>query len=182
MRIGMLLAAVSCLGLGVLPAVVIDWMDAVAQQLVGAKIGSPVAGLGWLWLTPVAPERASYSGGIVFLGLLIAIPAVYLLLHIRPGAISRVPIWDCGFEKLTPRMQYTGTAFAMPLRRIFGPVRDQGRVLPVEYQARRRTAPDRLRAARPRSRLGLVLRARRRLASSVSPARSAGCSRADQST
>jgi hypothetical protein len=80
----------------------------------------PVAGLGWLWLTPVAPERASYSGGIVFLGLLLGIPAVYLLLHIRPGAIKRGPIWDCGFEKLTPRMQYTATAFAMPIRRIFG--------------------------------------------------------------
>ena len=95
-------------------------MDAVPQQLVGAGVGSPVAGLGWLWLTPVAPERASYSGAIVFLGLLLVIPAVYLLLHIRPGAIHRVPIWDCGFEKLTPRMQYTATSFAMPIRRIFG--------------------------------------------------------------
>jgi formate hydrogenlyase subunit 3/multisubunit Na+/H+ antiporter MnhD subunit len=120
MRAGMLLAAVSCLALGVFPPLVIDWMDAVMQQLVGMKIGSPVAGLGWLWLTPVAAQRASYSGGIVFLGLVACIPAVYLLLHIRPGAIRRVPIWDCGFEKLTPRMQYTGTAFAMPLRRIFG--------------------------------------------------------------
>jgi NADH:ubiquinone oxidoreductase subunit 5 (subunit L)/multisubunit Na+/H+ antiporter MnhA subunit len=120
MRAGMLLAALACLALGVVPPLVIEWMDAVAQQLVGARIGSPVAGLGWLWLTPVAPERASYSGGIVFLGLLLSIPAVYLLLHIKAGAVRRVPIWDCGFEKLTPRMQYTGDAFAMPLRRIFG--------------------------------------------------------------
>jgi formate hydrogenlyase subunit 3/multisubunit Na+/H+ antiporter MnhD subunit len=120
MRAGMLLAAVSCLALGVFPPLAIDWMDAVTQQLVGMKIGSPVSGLGWLWLTPVAAERASYSGGIVFLGLLLCIPAVYVALHIKPGAIHRVPIWDCGFEKLTPRMQYTGTAFGMPLRRIFG--------------------------------------------------------------
>jgi formate hydrogenlyase subunit 3/multisubunit Na+/H+ antiporter MnhD subunit len=120
MRAGMLLAAGGCLALGVFPPLVIDWMDAVTQQLVGMKIGSPVSGLGWLWLTPVSAQRASYSGGIVFLGLLAFIPAFYLLLHIRPGAIRRVPIWDCGFEKLTPRMQYTGTAFAMPLRRIFG--------------------------------------------------------------
>jgi len=120
MRAGMLLAAISCLALGIFPPPVIDWMDAVTQQLVGTKIGLPLGAFGWLWLTPVAAQRASYSGGIVFLGLLVCIPAVYLLLHIRPGAISRVPIWDCGFEKLTPRMQYTGTAFAMPLRRIFG--------------------------------------------------------------
>ena len=120
MRTGMLLAAASCLALGVLPPLFIGWMGSVPQLLVGAKIGAPAGALGWLWLTPVAPERASYSGGIVFLGLLACIPAVYLLLHIRPGAIRRVPIWDCGFEKLTPRMQYTATAFAMPIRRIFG--------------------------------------------------------------
>ena len=77
MRAGMLLAAVSCLALGVFPPLVIDWMDAVTQQLVGMKIGSPIGGFGWLWLTPVAAERASYSGGIVFLGLLLCIPAVY---------------------------------------------------------------------------------------------------------
>jgi NADH:ubiquinone oxidoreductase subunit 5 (subunit L)/multisubunit Na+/H+ antiporter MnhA subunit len=153
MRAGMLLAAVSCLALGVLPPLVIDWLDAVPQQLVGMKIGSPVGGLGWLWLTPVAPERASYSGGIVFLGLLAVIPAVYLLLHIRPGAIRRVPIWDCGFEKLTPRMQYTATAFAMPLRRIFGflfSVRE--RILPVAHPG----------AAPYPKRLGYALRVRDR--------------------
>jgi NADH:ubiquinone oxidoreductase subunit 5 (subunit L)/multisubunit Na+/H+ antiporter MnhA subunit len=154
MRAGMLLAAVSCLALGVLPPVVIKWMDAVAQQLVGASIGSPVAGLGWLWLTPVAPERASYSGGIVFLGLLLGIPAVYLLLHIRPGAIRRVPVWDCGFEKLTPRMQYTATAFAMPIRRIFG------YLFAIREQVRR--VPHAGAAAYPR-RVGYTLRVRDRV-------------------
>src|SRR5512143_2368978 len=57
-RLGMLLAAVSCLALGVLPPLVVDWMDSVAQQLVGARIGTPTGALGWLWLTPVAPQRA----------------------------------------------------------------------------------------------------------------------------
>jgi hypothetical protein len=120
MRAGMLLAAVSCLALGVLPSPVIGWMAAVTQPLTGASLGASAAGLGWLWLTPIAPERASYSGGIVFAGLLLVIPAAYLLLHVRPGAVHRGAIWDCGFEKLTPRMQYTATAFAMPIRRIFG--------------------------------------------------------------
>jgi len=154
MRSGMLLAAISCLALGVFPPHVIDWMDAVTQQLVGMKIGSPVGGLGWLWLTPVAAQRASYSGGIVFIGLLLCIPAVYLLLHIRPGAVHRVPIWDCGFEKLTPRMQYTGTAFAMPLRRIFGflfGIRE--RVRPVAHTGQ---------AAYP-ARIGYALRVRDRV-------------------
>jgi hypothetical protein len=44
----------------------------------------------------------------------------YLLLHVKPGKVHRGPIWDCGFEKLTERMQYNGTSFSMPFRRIFG--------------------------------------------------------------
>ena len=154
MRAGMLLAAVSCLALGVLAPLWIDWMDSVPQQLVGARIGTPGTPLGWLWLTPVAPERASYSGGIVFVGLLAMIPAVYLLLHIRPGAIHRVPIWDCGFEKLTPRMQYTATAFAMPIRRIFG----------FLFAIRERTRPvAHAGAAAYPKRLGYALRVRDRV-------------------
>ncbi len=120
MRIGMLLAALTCVCLGIFPVVYIDWMDILAKQLVGSSISSSAAVHGWLWLTPVSPERASYSGTTVFLGIFGVVVAVYLLLHVRPGAIRRVPIWDCGFEKLNARMQYTATSFSMPIRRIFG--------------------------------------------------------------
>lgn len=133
MRIGMLLAALTCLGLGVLPPLVISWMDPLAEELVGGAIASSASGLGWMWLTPIAYERASYSAPIVFLGILAVVIAVYLLLHARPGAMHRVPIWDCGFEKLTSRMQYTATSFAMPIRRIFGflfSIKEQVKQLP----------------------------------------------------
>jgi hydrogenase-4 component B len=88
--------------------------------LVGDTIASSASGLGWMWLTPIAPERASYSAPIAFFGILAVVFVVYVLLHARPSAIHRAPIWDCGFEKLTKRMQYTATSFSMPLRRIFG--------------------------------------------------------------
>ena len=120
MRIGMMLSAAVCLVLGVLPAVVIGWMDALSEQLVNAKIATSAGAFGWMWLTPVAHERASYSGFIVFLGILSVVAIVYLLLHTSRTAVQRVPIWDCGFGKLTNRMQYTATAFSMPIRRIFG--------------------------------------------------------------
>lgn len=120
MRIGMLSAALTCVCLGIFPVVYINWMDILAKQFVGSSISSSAAAYGWLWLTPVSPERASYSGTTVFLGILGVVVAVYLLLHVRPGAIRRVPIWDCGFEKLNARMQYTATSFSMPIRRIFG--------------------------------------------------------------
>lgn len=120
MRIGMMLPATLCLALGVFPTFVIQWMDIVPEKLLGTKIAASAGAFGWMWLTPVAHERASYSGPIVFLGILAIVIITYLLLHARRTDIRRTPIWDCGFGKLTSRMQYTATSFSMPIRRIFG--------------------------------------------------------------
>jgi NADH:ubiquinone oxidoreductase subunit 5 (subunit L)/multisubunit Na+/H+ antiporter MnhA subunit len=144
MRLGMIMAAVLCLCFGILPTLVIDWMDNVPEQLVGTRIGTTAGAFGWMWLTPVAPERASYSGPLVFLVTLSIIVIAYLLLHVRAGSIKRVPLWDCGFEKVTARMQYTSTAFSMPIRRIFGflfSIREQVKLNP---QAAHRTVPGRM--------------------------------------
>ncbi|MDO8281514.1 MAG: hydrogenase 4 subunit B [Thermodesulfovibrionia bacterium] len=120
MRSGMILAALSCLALGILPTFFISWLDNIPAQLIGTKINASTGAYGWIWLTPVAPERASYSGISVFFGLLFVVAATYIVLHIRRSSVTRVPIWDCGFQKLNQRMQYNSTSFAMPLRRIFG--------------------------------------------------------------
>ncbi|HYQ48001.1 MAG TPA: hydrogenase 4 subunit B [Thermodesulfovibrionales bacterium] len=144
MRVGMIMAAALCLILGILPTMVIDWMDTVPGQLVGAQTGSTAGAFGWMWLTPIARERASYSGPLVFLVTLSVIVIAYLLLHVRTGSIRRVPLWDCGFEKVTPRMQYTATAFSMPIRRIFGflfSIREQVKLNP---QAAHRAFPGKI--------------------------------------
>ncbi len=120
MRIAMLLAAVACLVLGIFPTLVIRWMDPITDELVGGTISSSATGLGWMWLTPVSHERASYSAPLAFLVIIIVVVVTYLLLHSRKSTIHRGPLWDCGFEKVTERMQYTATSFSMPLRRIFG--------------------------------------------------------------
>ena len=120
MRMGMIMAALTCFCLGIFPTLVIGWIDSIPQQLVGTGLVTSAGTFGWMWLTPVAYERASYSGPIVFFGILSVVVAAYLLLHVKPGAIKRVPIWDCGFEKINQRMQYNATSFAMPIRRIFG--------------------------------------------------------------
>lgn len=120
MRSGMILAALTCLALGILPTFFIDWMDIIPEQLLGTNIWASSGAYGWLWLAPVARERASYSGPIVFLGILLVVVTVYLVLHVKPGTIHRAPIWDCGFAKLNQRMQYNATSFSMPIRRIFG--------------------------------------------------------------
>jgi hydrogenase-4 component B len=120
MRLAMLMTALVCLLLGIMPTLVIEWMDTIMNQLVGSGMGTTAGAFGWMWLTPVTHERASYSGIIVFLGIFAVVVISYLMLHVRPGTIRRVPIWDCGFEKMTGRMQYNATSFSMPIRRIFG--------------------------------------------------------------
>jgi len=122
MRTAQGLLALLCLLLGVLPALVIDVMGAIPQAL-GGLPEPGITGQGWLWLTPVSPAIASYSAPLVLLGLGLAWGLFYLLLHGgKQQQVRRIHAWDCGFGPLSPRMQYTATAFAMPVRRIFQPV------------------------------------------------------------
>ena len=133
MRFGMLLAALACFLLGILPTWVIGWLDTIPEQLCGGKLAESAGKYGWMWLTPIAHERASYSGPVVFVGICAVVAVTWLLLHVRATQVKRVPIWDCGFAKLTPRMQYTATSFSMPIRRVLGflfAVREQVEVVP----------------------------------------------------
>ena len=133
MRAGMLLAAISCFLLGIFPTWIIGWLDTIPEQLCGGRLAESAGKFGWMWLTPIAHERASYSGPVVFIGILAVVAATWLLLHLRKTRVSRVPVWDCGFAKLTPRMQYTASSFSMPIRRVLGflfAVREQVEVVP----------------------------------------------------
>ncbi|WP_097462208.1 hydrogenase 4 subunit B [Mangrovitalea sediminis] len=123
MRLGQGLLALLCLLLGVFPTLVVTHIAAVSRLLLQADLPSATAH-GWLWLTPLAADKASYSAPLVFTGMLIAVAvwvAVYLLLRPRrqQEPVPRVPAWDCGFGGLTPRTQYSASAFSMPIQRIF---------------------------------------------------------------
>lgn len=120
MLAGQGLLAVLCVFFGILPTVTIGWLERIPQLLLHTTLPSGPA-RSWLWLTPVAPEVASYAAPLVLLAILFAWGIGYLLLHPRR---QRTPIrrgapWDCGFGPLSARMQYTSTAFAMPIRRVF---------------------------------------------------------------
>ncbi len=123
MRAGLGLLAVLCVLFGVFPAAVIGVIDAIPNQLLGQ--GPPSAAAhGWLWLTPISPKVASYSAPLVFIGIVLVAAISYAWLRVRAAKIRRAPAWDCGFGSLNPRMQYTGTAFSMPVQRVFAPVWD----------------------------------------------------------
>jgi formate hydrogenlyase subunit 3/multisubunit Na+/H+ antiporter MnhD subunit len=124
MLTGPALLAAFCVLLGVLPTPLINALGGVTSQLTGESL-PVVSALGWLWLTPVAPEVSSYAPPLVLLGIVAVGWLCYYLLYRRTGLEPRrAEPWDCGFGGLTARMQYTSGAFSMPIRRIFQPVFD----------------------------------------------------------
>ncbi len=120
MRAGQGLLAGLCVLFGVLPSQVIDLIDPVVEQLLGSGLPQSSAN-GWLWLTPISSQTASYSAPLTI--LLLAFIAGMAIWWFKRTPLSRVrgcDPWDCGFAAPTPRMQYTATAFAQPIRRVFG--------------------------------------------------------------
>ena len=112
-----------CLLFGVIPTTVVGALDKVVFDLTGHGVVAATRS-GWLWLTPVSAKVASYSAPLVLFGVLLAIGAwgcVYLLARRRRQVkpVLRRDPWDCGFGPLNARMQYTSTAFAMPIRHVF---------------------------------------------------------------
>ena len=123
MVIGMAVAALACVVLAVAPGVLAPGLEAVLDQLpslggdgVGPQLGT------FLHLPGVA---GSMSPGLLAAAL---VGAVLLALGLarwgvrhRP-APAAVPLWACGSDALSPRMQYTATSFAEPLQRVFDDV------------------------------------------------------------
>ncbi len=122
MLAGPALLAGLCFLFGIFPGVIIHLINNVSGQLLGQTLPDNSA-LGWLWLAPVSPEQASYSPLLVLIGVLFAGCISFWYLRLNPAtALRQAETWDCGFGGLTPRMQYSSSAFTMPFRRIFAKV------------------------------------------------------------
>jgi formate hydrogenlyase subunit 3/multisubunit Na+/H+ antiporter MnhD subunit len=122
MRMAQGFLATLCLLAGVFPTTLLQWLNAVPGQLLGRGLSEATAH-GWLWLTPIAPQTASYSAPIVLLALIVVWwLSAAMLRRGRVREVRRCDPWGCGFSNGLPtsRMQYTATAFAQPIRRVFG--------------------------------------------------------------
>ncbi|MFV1982673.1 MAG: hydrogenase 4 subunit B [Thiohalomonadales bacterium] len=119
------LLAICCVLLGILPSYVIDLLNTIPMSLLNQSLTTATE-QGWLWLTPISAEKSSYSAPLVAIGVLIAL-SLWVTVHkfLVPKEkypVERKDTWDCGFGGGTSRMQYTGSAFSEPFRRIFKPV------------------------------------------------------------
>jgi hydrogenase-4 component B len=149
MLAGMGLAGAACAVLALVPGAVLPALARAA----GMTAGPAVTGLVTLRLSGVAGELSPL---LLTLALLAVMTAAAGWLRALPARRARraARLWDCGAGPLTARMEYTATAFAEPLQRVFDDVLapetgidvthlDEARYLvkAVEY---RRRVPDRV--------------------------------------
>ena len=120
MRVGMGLLAMACLVLGLAAVPLLSALSGVfAVQPTLAAAVAPRVGEGLA--LAVSGGFAEMSPVLVALGLILVIGAVWIGARIL-GSGRRVRVgetWGCGRVVQTPRMEYTSTAFAEPLRRVF---------------------------------------------------------------
>jgi len=120
MRIGMGSLAVCCVGLGLAPMIVVPLLDRITGPLTGVSISDKVLSLdGWA-LDTVNVEFGSISTPILA-AMLIACGLLGLFLAFVFGGrlVKRYyKTWGCGIN-LSPRMEYTATGFAQPIRQVF---------------------------------------------------------------
>jgi hydrogenase-4 component B len=135
---GMLWLVAGCVGLGLLPVQVIQWLDPVTHQLVSSGLGDTVAASGWL-LAPTGMERASYGPVVFLLGVAASSALAYLLVRrFYHGRLRRAPAWACGFAFPSSRMQDSAEGFGQPIRQIFEPLFRMRRELPSPFDAQPR--------------------------------------------
>jgi hydrogenase-4 component B len=122
MIIGMAVGAVGCVVLAVAPFVAAPTLRQVLKTLPASR-DADVVGLGVVLHLPGID--GSMSPGLIAAALAVAVLSAVGVTRWgsrrRPEPV-RAPLWACGADELTPRMQYTATSFAQPLQRVFDDV------------------------------------------------------------
>ncbi|WP_419179298.1 proton-conducting transporter membrane subunit [Mycolicibacter engbaekii] len=133
MLAGMTLAALPCLMLAVAPGTVGPLLRAALDTL---PLPGAAPDLGTFLRLPGL--GASMSPGLLAAALAAAAVVVVIASRwrasTRPSAAT-VPLWACGADDLSPRMQYTATSFAQPLQQVFDDVLRTDTAVEVTRQA-----------------------------------------------
>jgi hydrogenase-4 component B len=121
MRVSMGILAACCLAAGLFPGVFIRVLSGVVESLGGANILGQLKGgfvAAWVPLT-VSGNSISPLGLFVILAAFAAIVLVVVRIVGGKVLLRRYGTWDCGYEALNARMQYTATGFSKPLKIVF---------------------------------------------------------------
>jgi NADH:ubiquinone oxidoreductase subunit 5 (subunit L)/multisubunit Na+/H+ antiporter MnhA subunit len=115
----MTMFALLCILGGILPGIIIELLNPAIRDLTGAQV--PLSAAPWLSIVPIAEGRSSYNGLVILIFLASAGTLTAMFIHrVATRATRRSEIWDCGYPDRSVATQYTGSSFAMPIRRVFG--------------------------------------------------------------
>ena len=136
-RAGLTWLAVWCVLLGLLPVLVVRAIDQITLGLLGGSLEQSMQESGWLFLTAIAPERASYGPLLFMLGIVLTVLVTFLLgRRFYHGRTRRAAPWDCGFPGLNAHMQDSAEGFGQPIKQIFEPFFKIERQHPSPFDAR----------------------------------------------
>jgi hydrogenase-4 component B len=134
MRLGMALLALACVGLGLAPFAVVPLLGRVLTGLGGLPDTQPAFTFNLAVQTPAGFGQMSPT--LVAVGLLMILaftPVVMRALRVN-RRLRLGDTWGCGRIGQTPRMEYTATAFAEPLRRVFAELYRPTRELTIDFK------------------------------------------------
>jgi len=133
MLLGMLILALLCIALGLAPLVIVPFLGKVIAGVGHIPTLLPEFTFGLSLQSPAA--FGQISPALACLGLLVIcalIPIGFRIL--RANRSWRMDeTWGCGRSGQTPRMEYTATAFAEPLRRVFAELYQPTRELSISF-------------------------------------------------
>jgi hypothetical protein len=112
----MLLLAGLCLGIGLLPVIVLRPARLIAIGLMGGPDVSAIGDAAWM-----ADAMRITALGVGLLALIAGLLLVRRWLPV-PGRLRLAPTWGCAAPALSPRMQYTASSYAALLLGAYGPL------------------------------------------------------------
>ena len=136
MLAGMAVPAVLCLVLGVMPGIV---LDRIADTGLPVVDGIREVAASSLSLTAIVRTPGGFSAlsmPVLFLALAGSVAVLLITLRVIIGRaeVRKADVWDCGIGAVTPRMQYTATAFTKPIRVIFDRLYRARRDIRISYR------------------------------------------------
>jgi formate hydrogenlyase subunit 3/multisubunit Na+/H+ antiporter MnhD subunit len=144
MLAGMAIPAASCLLLAVAPSVIAPALRRAVAALPAVRTVE-FADFGAVVRLPGL--QGSIAPGVIFAGIVVAALAAAFLTRWRrrrrPVPVT-LPLWACGADDLTARMQYTATSFAEPLQRVFHDVLRPDTDIEVTHSAESRYLADKI--------------------------------------
>jgi hydrogenase-4 component B len=144
MLAGMAIAAAACVTLAVAPSVIAPTLRRVVAALPAART---VEFTDFGAVVRLPGLQGSIAPGVIAAALGVAALTAAALARWRQWqrpAPAALPLWACGADDLSPRMQYTATSFAEPLQRVFDDVLRPDTDIEVTHAAESRYTPDKI--------------------------------------